>query len=195
MVIRRACVIMGKFSYTVVPISVWRLSPHTSVKAFKNGSRDNLIFVGNGQPSESAYIHVLFAKSTLRQLHWLPWLSTVATWAVQFFSCMAFSIITQNSIPLLFHSFDFCLRLSWVECWISLREITWHVVLELLISFINTFMISKFNQFLEVNRLKSDTINIEFCLSKHLLSTPCIKIVLNAVSLLRGMSLTCSDFG
>ena len=77
----------------------------------------------------------------------------------------------------------------------SLREITWPVVLELLISFTNTFMISKFNQFLEVNRLKSDTSNAEFCLSKHLLSTTFNKIVLNAVSLLRGMSLTCSGFG
>ena len=77
----------------------------------------------------------------------------------------------------------------------SLREITWPVVLELLISLINTFMISKFHQYLEVNRLKSETRNIEFCLSKHLLSTPFIKIVLNAASLLRGMLLICSGFG
>ena len=143
----------ANFTHTVVPISVWRLSPHTSFKTFKNGSRDNLIFVRNGQPSESAYIHILFVKSPLRQLQWLPWLPTVATWVVSFFSCITFIIITQYSIPLLLPSFDFCLGFSCVECWMSLREITWPVVLELLISFINRFMISKFNKFLKVNRL------------------------------------------
>ena len=77
----------------------------------------------------------------------------------------------------------------------SLREITGPVVLELFISFINTFMISKFHQFLEVNRFKSDTSNVEILLIKAFVIYSIHQNCFKRSSLLHGLSPTCGGFG